>query len=308
MIATLKEPSILLLSLILSVSIGCTEQTSKEIHPQDPYSNSPMNGSSSMTTGGSRSGGTSPNDPSEIRMTIDCNTFSFMPTEGIGVGLPPIPEEAGTQAGAQVALEGGVSVSAIGGAIGGGSFTPEGGSTAGAQGGSTAGAQGGSTAGVSSSGSMECLPSVGTFIESQGNIHISEGEILYEYTPPSSGSHRPMWAKWGEYEYLPPERWLHNLEHGGIAFLYHPCAPQEMIDQLRALARSIPDDDFGAFCWVMTPYDQLRTPIAVIAWEWSLEMSCVSEEELKTFISRTYRQAPEEIARDGSYELGWIGR
>ena len=303
MIATLKEPSILLLSILLSVSIGCTEQTSKEIHPQEPLAGSPMNDSTSMTTGGSSSGGTSP--PTETRMTIDCNTFSFMPTEGTGDGLPPIPEQAGAQAGVQMSPEGGANVSAVGGAIGGISFSPEGGS-AGPEGGS-AEAEGGS-AGVGSSAQIECLPSVGTYIESQGNLHIPEGEILYEYTPPSSGSHRPMWAKWGEYEYLPPERWLHNLEHGGIAFLYHPCAPQEMIDQLRELARSIPDDDFGPFCWVMTPYDQLRTPIAVVAWEWSLEMSCVSEGEVETFISRTYRQAPEEIARDGTYETMWIGR
>jgi len=26
------------------------------------------------------------------------------------------------------------------------------------------------------------------------------------------GNHRPLWAVWGEYLYLPPQRWLHNLE------------------------------------------------------------------------------------------------
>lgn len=28
----------------------------------------------------------------------------------------------------------------------------------------------------------------------------------------NSGSHRPAWAKYGEYKFLPKQRWLHNLE------------------------------------------------------------------------------------------------
>lgn len=27
-----------------------------------------------------------------------------------------------------------------------------------------------------------------------------------------SGPHRPIWAKYGEYKFLPRERWLHNAE------------------------------------------------------------------------------------------------
>ena len=27
-----------------------------------------------------------------------------------------------------------------------------------------------------------------------------------------SGSHRPAWARYGEYKFLPKQRWLHNLE------------------------------------------------------------------------------------------------
>ena len=28
----------------------------------------------------------------------------------------------------------------------------------------------------------------------------------------SRGDHRPNWARYGEYLYVPPQRWLHNLE------------------------------------------------------------------------------------------------
>ena len=43
----------------------------------------------------------------------------------------------------------------------------------------------------------------------------------------------------GKYEYLPPQRWLHNLEHGGIAFLYHPCAEQSVIDSLHEILHAV---------------------------------------------------------------------
>ena len=41
--------------------------------------------------------------------------------------------------------------------------------------------------------------------------------------------------------------YLHNLEHGGIVFLYHPCAEDAVVDALRELARARPEDDTGLF-------------------------------------------------------------
>ena len=35
--------------------------------------------------------------------------------------------------------------------------------------------------------------------------------------------------KYGEYAYLPPQRWLHSLEHGAIVLLYHPCANSDQV-------------------------------------------------------------------------------
>ena len=78
--------------------------------------------------------------------------------------------------------------------------------------------------------------------------------LCYDESPPSSGPHRSMWGRWGEYEYMPPQRYIHNLEHGGIAILYHPCVEKEIVDSLRTLACSRPDDDGGEFRWVLTPY------------------------------------------------------
>jgi len=27
-----------------------------------------------------------------------------------------------------------------------------------------------------------------------------------------SGTHRPLWAQYGEYKFVPRQRWVHNLE------------------------------------------------------------------------------------------------
>jgi hypothetical protein len=154
-----------------------------------------------------------------------------------------------------------------------------------------------------------CGPGVVSTIPSRGSRHILEPTpIAYVDVPPSSGDHRPAWARWGEYDYLPPQRWLHNLEHGGLAFLYDPCAPADLIDALRAFARAIPDDDSGPFRWVLTPFPGLPTPIAVIAWEWTWGAACVDAESLDKFITEHYRAAPEDFGADGSYETGWLGR
>ena len=156
-------------------------------------------------------------------------------------------------------------------------------------------------------GDSRCLPYT-EYSPSSPPMHIAEGPIYYEEDLPSAGSHRPQWAKWGEYTYLPPQRWLHNLEHGGITFLYHPCSDQSIINDLKALIDDIPDDDDGAFRWILTPSARLRTPLAIVAWEWKYEAECIDQEIAKDFIQRQYRQAPEDVARDGAYTEGWVGR
>ncbi|MBM4292980.1 MAG: DUF3105 domain-containing protein [Deltaproteobacteria bacterium] len=148
----------------------------------------------------------------------------------------------------------------------------------------------------------------GEFTPSQGAQHIPADPIEYLYAPPSSGAHRPQWGRWGEYSWLPPERWLHNLEHGGVALLYHPCAPAELIEGLRALARSYPPDDGGALRWVMTPYGDMDHPAALVAWQWLARLDCLDADEARAFIARVYRQAPEDVAGDGAYAEGWLGR
>lgn len=54
-------------------------------------------------------------------------------------------------------------------------------------------------------------------------------KIKYIERIPAIAPHRPLWARYGEYSYLPPQRWLHNIEHGAIVGLYHPCADPDLV-------------------------------------------------------------------------------
>tara|TARA_B100001093_G_scaffold519784_1_gene610457 strand:- start:552 stop:2183 length:1632 start_codon:yes stop_codon:yes gene_type:complete len=132
--------------------------------------------------------------------------------------------------------------------------------------------------------------------------------LCYEETPPSSGPHRPMWGRWGEYEYMPPQRYIHNLEHGGIALLYHPCAPIEFVDSLRSVACSRGIDDGGDFRWILTPYADLPTNIAIVAWEWTYFNDCFEFESINNFINNHYRNAPEDFYYNGTYDTLYIGK
>lgn len=78
-----------------------------------------------------------------------------------------------------------------------------------------------------------------------------QNTLHYEDQPPSHGSYRFLAPKFGDYQYLPPQRWLHTLKLGGVAFLYHPCTHSEQVGQLEELARSCLNQ------YVLTPYPHL---------------------------------------------------
>lgn len=132
--------------------------------------------------------------------------------------------------------------------------------------------------------------------------------LCYDEDPPSSGPHRPMWGRWGEYQYMPPQRYIHNLEHGGIVLLYHPCAPSELIDSLRSIACSRAIDDGGDFRWILTPYVDLPSNIAIVAWEWTYLNDCFESESIEAFIDDHYRNAPEDFYYNGTYDTLYMGK
>lgn len=119
-----------------------------------------------------------------------------------------------------------------------------------------------------------------------------------------SGTHRPNWPVYGEYAYVPVQRWLHSLEHGAIVALYHPCANRQQINELRELINAC------IYRHVITAYEKLsaENPFALVAWGKSLEMSYIDRSIVVGFIRMNALQAPEKISRDGLYNAGLVDK
>ncbi len=124
------------------------------------------------------------------------------------------------------------------------------------------------------------------------------GGVDYADPPPSSGDHDACWATWGAHaEPVPDELWVHNLEHGGVVYLYHcPDGCDAEVAELTALV-----DRLGIFALV-TPYDALPTRFAAVAWEWRYTADCFDIDALEAFYTSRRDQAPESVTSDPSVE------
>ncbi|XP_033342447.1 uncharacterized protein LOC117229769 [Megalopta genalis] len=121
---------------------------------------------------------------------------------------------------------------------------------------------------------------------------------------PLYGSHRPLWPVYGEYNFLPKQRWLHSLEHGAIAMLYHPCANPLEIKRLKGLVTGCLRRH------VITPYNMLPMdrPLALVAWGCRLTMSYTNPAVVTNFIQKHALKGPENIPRDGDFDEGLVRR
>lgn len=126
--------------------------------------------------------------------------------------------------------------------------------------------------------------------------------IEYDDPIPTFGTHRPLWARFGEYRYLPKQRWLHNLEHGAVVMLYHPCADRSQVNRLKRVVKRC------LYKHVITPYDQLdsRRPLALLTWGCRITMSMVDVNVVTSFIKAHALKGPEKISRDGQYDVELI--
>lgn len=122
--------------------------------------------------------------------------------------------------------------------------------------------------------------------------HVS-GVIAYTDLPPAGGDHNACWASWGVHaQPVGPEHWVHNLEHGGVVFLYHctsDCTAE--VAQLQKLVD-------GRTQALLTAYDQLPGRFAVVAWGHRLVMSCLDTKAMLAFYAAHVAQAPESITSD----------
>ncbi|KAK6620410.1 hypothetical protein RUM44_006811 [Polyplax serrata] len=124
-------------------------------------------------------------------------------------------------------------------------------------------------------------------------------EITYDHQLPTFGPHRPLWPVFGEYKFLPKQRWLHTLEHGGIVALYHPCADLREISLLKKLVKS---------ClrrYVISPSRELskERPLALLAWGARYTMSVVYPNAVRKFIRERALRGPEKLPDEGQYTM-----
>ncbi|XP_078598720.1 uncharacterized protein LOC144874447 [Branchiostoma floridae x Branchiostoma japonicum] len=125
-----------------------------------------------------------------------------------------------------------------------------------------------------------------------------DGPIVYPDTIPTSGMHRPVAPAYGEYRYIPPQRWVHALEHGAAVFLYHPCASPAQVEKLKRLARGCLRRH------IITPYRKLEQtrPLAIVTWGCKLQMPFVDGTAVK-FVREHALRAPERrMWMDGHYK------
>lgn len=123
-------------------------------------------------------------------------------------------------------------------------------------------------------------------------------KIYYEDVIPTYGNHRPLWPVYGEYTFVPPQRWLHNLEHGAVVMLYHPCAEPLEIKKLKKIVKGCLRRH------IITPYIHLSAekPLALVAWGCKLQMNHVDEDIVKKFITTRALHGPEGmVAKQGQY-------
>lgn len=140
--------------------------------------------------------------------------------------------------------------------------------------------------------------STGRAMPDEGQHHVPEGTpVAYGHAPPTSGPHWPTPARWGVYDGpVPPERWVHNLEHGGLVILYNcrtPCP--ELVDELRGLHATFPPSKWGHVKLLVTPYPELRTPLAILAWAWLEELDRLDHARLLAAYEARVDQGPEDL-------------
>jgi len=130
--------------------------------------------------------------------------------------------------------------------------------------------------------------------------HCMYEKINYTELLPTYGDHRPLWPKFGEYRFVPRERWLHNIEHGSVVMLYDPCVIHSERDKLKEVVRNCIKKHIITPTTFLSP----KRPMALIAWGCKLEMSKVNVKEVTSFIRKYGMRGPEgDMAKEGQFDF-----
>jgi hypothetical protein len=116
------------------------------------------------------------------------------------------------------------------------------------------------------------------------------GTVHYDSLPPAGGDHNQCWGSWGVHDKtLAPERWVHNLEHGGIVLLYNcPSGCPADVAKLATFVKARPRA-------LLTADTDMPTMFAIVAWGQRLKTDCLDLAAFATFYTSHVDHAPESI-------------
>jgi hypothetical protein len=119
--------------------------------------------------------------------------------------------------------------------------------------------------------------------------------VTYAFCPPTSGTHFSVAGQaplprafYGPDKVERPGNWLHNLEHGGVAFLYKGTPTQDILDSMRTAMDSSAPGSKAATCGVpnqviVVRFDDMNTPFALVAWDRAMLLDTWNPDLAMTF-------------------------
>ncbi|MEA2620140.1 MAG: hypothetical protein QOC97_913 [Chloroflexota bacterium] len=154
-------------------------------------------------------------------------------------------------------------------------------------------------------------PQLGYVQPDMGNSHVAVGEkVTYAYCAPASGSHYnasgrgPIAARvYAPTDNVPPEGWVHNLEHGALVVLYQGTsagATAEGQAALKAFYDSFPISPRcglakGQLGPVIARFDDMATPFEAIIWDRVLPLQTFDQAQILAFFNQSgERTNPED--------------
>jgi hypothetical protein len=144
---------------------------------------------------------------------------------------------------------------------------------------------------------------VGEQVPLQTGTHIQPPQrATYASDPPTSGQHYSIFGQaplsWGYNDRaVPPEYWVHNLEHGGVVVLYScPSGCSADQAQIKSFIDGAPAEaNFGEVKMTSAEYAVPGHRFALVAWGWRLFMDTWDPAQAEKFYEAHVDHGPELI-------------
>lgn len=128
-------------------------------------------------------------------------------------------------------------------------------------------------------------------VEPTSGLHTEQPQT-YDGRPPAGGPHSSCWGTWGVHSSpLPPERFIHNLEHGGVVFSYN--CPDGCELEKQWFEEFTSNNELT----VLTEYPALTTRFGLSAWNARAYSNCLDPAFVRDFYARRVDRGPERFSR-----------